>query len=92
MLFRSNFRTEVDQTNPSLRFGIGIPLPFWNQREGPIAEAQAGRKQVDSIARARENLRALLTEACPEFSSDAEPGDWFEPARNGAGRLALAVA
>ena len=50
-----NFRTEVDQTNPSLRFGIGIPLPFWNQREGPIAEAQAGRKQVDSIARAREN-------------------------------------
>jgi RNA polymerase sigma-70 factor (ECF subfamily) len=43
------------------------------------------------IARARENLRALLAEACPEFAPDAAPSDWFEPARSG-GRLALAVA
>jgi RNA polymerase sigma-70 factor (ECF subfamily) len=43
------------------------------------------------IARARENLRALLAEACPEFAPDAAPGDWFEPAR-ATGRLALAVA
>ena len=43
------------------------------------------------IARARENLRALLAQACPEFAPDASPGDWFEPARS-SGRLALAVA
>jgi RNA polymerase sigma-70 factor (ECF subfamily) len=43
------------------------------------------------IARARENLRTLLAEACPEFAPDASPADWFEPARAG-GRLALAVA
>ena len=43
------------------------------------------------IARARENLRALLAEACPEFAPDATPSDWFEPART-TGRLALAVA
>lgn len=43
------------------------------------------------IARARENLRALLAEACPEFSPAAAPADWFEPART-TGRLALAVA
>lgn len=43
------------------------------------------------IARARENLRSLLAEACPEFAPDADPADWFEPARPG-GRLALAVA
>jgi RNA polymerase sigma-70 factor (ECF subfamily) len=43
------------------------------------------------IARARENLRALLAQACPEFAPDAAPADWFEPARP-AGRLALAVA
>lgn len=43
------------------------------------------------IARARENLRALLTEACPEFAPEAEPSEWFEPVRN-AGRLALAYA
>jgi len=43
------------------------------------------------IARARENLRRLLAEACPEFAVDAAPADWFEPARN-AGRLAVAYA
>ena len=43
------------------------------------------------IARARENLRRLLAEACPEFAVDAAPADWFEPARN-AGRLAVACA
>ena len=43
------------------------------------------------IARARENLRLLLTESCPEFSPDAEPAEWFEPARP-LGRLALAYA
>jgi len=43
------------------------------------------------IARARGNLRALLAEACPEFASDAEPGDWFEPNRS-SGRLEVAAA
>ncbi len=33
------------------------------------------------IARARENLRALLAKACPEFSPHAAPGDWFEASR-----------
>jgi RNA polymerase sigma-70 factor (ECF subfamily) len=41
------------------------------------------------IARARENLRTLLAEACPEFSPDAAPSDWFESVRY-HGRLALA--
>src|SRR3954470_7081500 len=43
------------------------------------------------IARARGNLRALLAEACPEFSPDAEPSDWFEPTR-ATGRLEVAAA
>jgi RNA polymerase sigma-70 factor (ECF subfamily) len=33
------------------------------------------------IARARMNLRDLLAEACPEFSHDAGPSEWFECAR-----------
>jgi RNA polymerase sigma-70 factor (ECF subfamily) len=33
------------------------------------------------IARAREKLRTLLAEACPEFAPDAAPSDWFEPSR-----------
>jgi RNA polymerase sigma-70 factor, ECF subfamily len=41
------------------------------------------------IARARENLRTLLAEMCPEFAPESEPSDWFEPARS-SGRLAAA--
>jgi len=33
------------------------------------------------IARARENLRGLLAEACPEFGPDATPAAWFEAIR-----------
>ena len=42
------------------------------------------------IARARENLRLLLAEMCPEFEPEAEASTWFEPARY-AGRIALAA-
>ena len=41
------------------------------------------------IARARENLRALLAELCPEFAADAPPAAWFEPTRQ-FGRVAAA--
>jgi RNA polymerase sigma-70 factor (ECF subfamily) len=43
------------------------------------------------IARARQNLRAQLAEACPEFADDAAPSEWFEPMR-AFGRLTLASA
>jgi RNA polymerase sigma-70 factor (ECF subfamily) len=33
------------------------------------------------IARARESLRSLLAEACPEFAPEADPSEWFEPSR-----------
>jgi RNA polymerase sigma-70 factor (ECF subfamily) len=44
------------------------------------------------IARARENLRTLLSETCPEFAPDASPGDYFIPSRNAYGRPAIAYA
>lgn len=47
-------RSEVDLTNPSYRIGLGIVLPTWNQRQGPIAEAAAGLRQTNSIAQTRE--------------------------------------
>lgn len=37
------------------------------------------------IARARENLRALLVTTCPEFAPDAQPAAWFEPVRPAGG-------
>jgi RNA polymerase sigma-70 factor (ECF subfamily) len=42
------------------------------------------------IARARENLRALLAEACPEFSPDSAPSDWFIPTRSTYGHPVIA--
>ncbi|HZP60308.1 MAG TPA: RNA polymerase sigma factor, partial [Opitutaceae bacterium] len=44
------------------------------------------------IARARENLRALLSEMCPEFAPDASPADYFVQARTAYGRPAIAYA
>ena len=38
------------------------------------------------IARARESLRVLLTQACPEFSTDAQPSTWLDPVRRTAGK------
>lgn len=37
------------------------------------------------IARAREMLRVLLTEACPEFGTEAQPAAWFESVRPAGG-------
>lgn len=40
---------------PIYRAGIAIPLPFWNRREGPIAEAAARQRQAQSFERNRRN-------------------------------------
>lgn len=39
---------------PTYRAGIAIPLPFWNRREGPIAEAVAQVRQAASLAQSHE--------------------------------------
>lgn len=43
------------------------------------------------IARARENLRVLLTKACPEFGAEARPEAWFGPVRPAGGVEVLCV-
>lgn len=42
------------------------------------------------IARARGNLRVLLSEACPEFAPDAPASEWFLAARATYGRPTIA--
>ncbi len=44
------------------------------------------------IARARENLRKLLVVAAPEYSSNTEPGEFFETARTTYGCHTIACA
>lgn len=39
---------------PNFRFGVDIPLPFWNRREGPIAEARAALRQATAAEQARQ--------------------------------------
>ena len=40
---------DQDPDMTSMRFGIAIPLPLWSQRQGQIAEAAAGVRQVKAI-------------------------------------------
>lgn len=49
-------RVEMDRPpdTPTYRAGISIPLPFWNRREGLIAEAVAGMRQTQALADARQ--------------------------------------
>ncbi len=32
------------------RMGVSIPVPLWNKREGPIAEAEAALRQTQAFA------------------------------------------
>ena len=41
---------------PIYRFGVNVPLPFWNRREGPIAEAVADIRLKQSITQSRQLL------------------------------------
>ncbi|MEZ0231444.1 MAG: TolC family protein [Methylophilaceae bacterium] len=45
---------EQDPDLTSMRFGLAVPLPLWSQRQGQIAEAAAGVRQVDAILSDRE--------------------------------------
>lgn len=46
------------------RFGVSVTLPVWNKREGPIAEAEAARRQAQAVAQSRRvQLLAALERA-----------------------------
>jgi outer membrane protein, heavy metal efflux system len=53
---------------PIYRAGINIPLPFWNKREGPIAEATAQIRQARALAESSElQLLAALGSAYERY-------------------------
>lgn len=72
-------RSEIDMSNPSYRFGVGITLPVWNQRQGPIAEASAGLRQAESLALAREiEILAALDGAYGRYQVASQQVAQFE--------------
>jgi len=54
---------ERDPGLESWRVGISLPLPLWNQRQGPIAEAAADLKQSVAAAHQQEYLISRELEA-----------------------------
>lgn len=64
---------------PNFRFGIEIPLPFWNRREGPIAESVAALRQAESSAKAREiEILAALESAFGRYQLASQQLAAFE--------------
>ena len=45
---------DQDPDMNSFRLGVAVPLPLWNQRQGQIAEAAAGAREIRSILSERE--------------------------------------
>lgn len=74
-----SLRSEVDLTGPSYRVGVGLPLPVWNQRQGPIAEALALERQAAAAAEARRiEMLAMLDGAYERFAVSTEQVTAFE--------------
>lgn len=61
------------------RFGITIPVPLWNRREGPIAEAVAARRRASALADQRRlQLTAALEQAFNMYQVTSRQMEIFE--------------
>lgn len=76
-----SIRAEIDRPpdTPTYRVGIAIPLPFWNRREGPIAEAVAQLRQTQAISDARQiELLAAVDNAYGRYQLATQNLDTFQ--------------
>lgn len=59
------------ENQPDLRFyrvGVSVPLPLWDRRRGPIAEAKAATKRADAMVNQRRiELTAALESAYGQY-------------------------
>lgn len=71
------------------RFGFSVPLPLWDRRKGPIAEAQAEVKRSEALARQRRlEITAALERAFDQYQISNEQ---FEGLQAGSLREAEAA-
>jgi cobalt-zinc-cadmium efflux system outer membrane protein len=74
-----SLRAEIDMTSPSYRAGIVLPLPVFNRREGPVAEALALVRQTNAVAEARQiEILAALESAYGRFGVAGQQVEAFE--------------
>jgi outer membrane protein, heavy metal efflux system len=72
---------------------VSIPLPLWNRRQGPIAEAQASLKQAQAIAEQRRlELNAELERAYGLYQTANQQVISFEAGALKAAEAALQAA
>jgi cobalt-zinc-cadmium efflux system outer membrane protein len=72
-------QVERPPDSPTYRVGLSIPLPFWNRREGPIAEAVALVKQAQAIAQNRQlQLLAELERAYGRYQTATQQLQSYE--------------
>ncbi|WP_321473704.1 TolC family protein [uncultured Paludibaculum sp.] len=61
------------------RFGVTLPLPVWNRREGPIAEAEAAVEQLRAAADMRQlELTSALEQAYGQYQVASQQVASFE--------------
>lgn len=74
-------RAEIDRPpdTPTYRIGIEFPLPLWNRREGPIAEATAQLRQAQALAQSREvEILAAFDSAYGRYQTASQQFAAFE--------------
>ena len=74
-----SLRTEVDMSSPSYRFGVVLPLPVFNKRQGPIAEATAAIREASAVAQARQiEVLSALESAYGRYGVAGQQVEAFE--------------
>jgi outer membrane protein, heavy metal efflux system len=84
---------EQDPDLTNFRIGVAIPLPLWNQRQGPIAEATAGVRQAQAQLDERElSLQRELDAAYQRYQIARDQVGSFEAGLLRQAEAALKVA
>lgn len=76
-----SLRAEIDRPpdTPTYRFGLSLPLPLWDRRSGPIAEATAQLNQAEALLKNQEiQIHSALVGAYGRFQSAGEQLTAFE--------------
>ncbi len=75
------------------RFGVSIPLPLWDRRKGPIAEAQAEVNRTDALARQRRlEITAALERAFDQYQISNQQVDGLQAGSLREAEAAVAAA